>query len=133
MQTQEVVQSLKDSEIEATWTSVIDDWESATELQKTQLMNWAREMRDHFIAQILDVEDDEEIPYSVAIRYIEFQCSWFALNTQMNYQLGTKGECDYELQVRGTVLSTLIAAVEAFVQDDDKARINALLVQPITG
>jgi hypothetical protein len=97
----------------------------------TRTVDWVLQTRDELIALLTEIDDEEQIPQSLAIYYIELKSRWIALNTKVNFQMFRLGSCEVESAIRGTAISMLLAEVESMLEQSDIQQITDFLAQPL--
>ncbi|MFN3200761.1 MAG: hypothetical protein ACE366_20350 [Bradymonadia bacterium] len=132
MSTHKVIAAIKAESLEQVWHETLDHWEDAEAQDRQRVYAWASGLRDQFVDHLIEVDDDEELIFAIALRYIELRCHWQMLNTQLNYQMFRRGECSPELQMRSSTLSQLIERISPFITDEDTARIGEFLLAPVS-
>ena len=132
MEIQRIEDMLGNATLEHNWKESLATWNAAPEQQVTGVLAWVSGLRDHFLQVVREVEDPDEIDYTLAIRYIELKSHWIMLNTLMAYQNFRFGEADIETAHRASVLSYLLEATEPLLNQADISQITAFLVEPIS-
>jgi len=124
-------QTLRSHDLDSEWSSVVGSWDSGSTAQKERVIGWIRELRDELLDLADHVQDDLEIEFSVAVRYIELKSHWMMLNTRIQYELFRRGEASEENMYKASVCSMLIAALEDLLTDEDRRRIAEFLAEPL--
>ncbi len=126
-----IVTHLQDEDFKEDIINLIQTCASATEAEKkTLLVDFEKDIQSH-LDQLDDIKDIEEIPVTLALKYIETKCRWINLNTQINYRLMRTG-VPMELEMyRASILSHLLLRMEALLPPQDLQTICDFLSQPV--
>ncbi|MEM1125586.1 MAG: hypothetical protein AAGI71_02965 [Bacteroidota bacterium] len=127
---QQLEDALVNGDLDDRWTSSLETWDT-TPVERAQALALVAQLRDQFIEAARDIEDEDELPTTAALEYIQLKSRWYRLNTQMNYQLFKQGEASPDVQYQGTLVSQLLAEIEPFIDPQDVSRITQFLTDPI--
>jgi hypothetical protein len=83
--------------------------------------------RTTFLKGMDDIEDEEDMAYYVAIKYVEVKAHWIQMNLRLNYQAVLKGSADQYMLVEAALLSHFLSLVEPHVDHKQLSLINDLL------
>jgi len=95
------------------------------------VLRWVRKHRDEMLEAAATIDDALELEETLAIRYIKYKSTWIMLNTRLQYQVarhGTPNQCDF---YRASLITSLIAALEAILPTHDVKQIETFLAQPL--
>lgn len=132
MDIRRVEAALLDPKLEASWEECLANWEDGTPEQIEAARTWIQQYRDQFLTLARDIVDDSEmLATMIAIRYIEHKAQWTFFNNVINYGLMARGECNFEIIYRSTLISSLIEALEPLLKYQDFENITSFLAEPI--
>jgi len=133
MELQKIVGHLTDTGFRNDISDLILGCSMATDSQREQMLSEFDKEISSYLQQLEDIKDVEEIPVSLALKYIETKCRWINLNTQINYRLMRTGE-PMELEMyQASVLSHILMHLEHLLPADDLQAICEFLTQPVKG
>ena len=122
---------LSSPELEAKWTEAIGGW-GCDEATANETLAWLRSERDSILELETAALDPADFETCVMVRFIELRSQWIRYNSLMNYHVLRTGEYPVEMMYRGSLISTLIEAIEPFINRDDLAKACEFLSQPVS-
>jgi len=131
MTVQDIENALLAANFEENIPAHLSNWDGADPALVQDVTSWVCGLRDDFFGLVRDIADEEQISASMAIYYIEIKSHWIALNTRMNYQMVGTGAADVSVVLRGSGISTFLAALEPLIAQEDVEAITEFLSEPI--
>ena len=118
-------------ELSQMWAESCEQIEGVSKDAQERCVQEISERRDEFLKVAEEVDDDEELEVTAALKYIELKSHWIMLNTLLNYQVFRKGESNPEQMLRASLASRLMLTVEALIGGQDLSKITKFLAEPI--
>jgi uncharacterized protein related to proFAR isomerase len=131
MTAQKIAEAVEAKHLESAWHEALDGWESGSEATKQQILNELQRLKTEFLEHVVDVDDEQELTVSVALKYIELKSQWQMLNTQINYRVFRGVEVDEAMLYKATLLSTVVEMIGSFLTDEDLQKIMEFLLNPV--
>jgi hypothetical protein len=115
--------------MEAAWDAVLADWQGATPEEVAEVRTYVAREYDDLQQTLLDVDDATERATLLTHYYIRAKMEWLITNTQIGYQMAA-GRHNEKLFFQNSLLSTLIEAIEPFMEPTVAPRLEAFLSDP---
>jgi hypothetical protein len=128
---QEIEQALTSESLENTWRETLEAWSGEPEVAE-QLRRWIEKERDEMLELVRSALDPVDLETSMMVRYIEMRSQWIRHNALSNYQLLRTGEPPIEVMFRGSLITSLIIAIEPFIDQEDLQKATEFLSQPLS-
>jgi hypothetical protein len=119
---------LNGPELNDTWKGCLDSYEQISSKEKLTCLAAVIEFRDHLLDVVADVTDPEERESCLALFYLLVKADWMLLNTQYTYQINAN-KTNHKTIVSASLYSAFLGALEPYVRQVDRTRIEALLAQ----
>lgn len=125
---QQLIDRLSDPALEERWREYVAPFELPEE-DKIELRQWIGGKRNGFRELLEVIEDEDTLVRNLAMKYIELKSEWIMLNTQIQFELFTTGMPNHKIELRASLITTLIEAVENFISEEQKDRIEEFLAE----
>jgi hypothetical protein len=122
---------LTSEELTAEWEESVDSMIQDSD-RKSQLLDWIRGFSNEFLEILDEIDDPEDQTKQLATQYIRLECNWKLLNTRMQYQAINNGKPDPAIAVKGSLVSTLIATLEDYLDQRIVESIDSVLSEPMS-
>lgn len=129
MNQRELRRALSPGKMESAWDEILSSWSAGGPEEMAEVRTFVAREYENLQQALMDVDDAAERASLLTHYFVRLKAQWMTLNTQIGYQM-VAGRHNEKLFYQNSLLSTLIGAIEPFVEPAIAGRLGAILSDP---
>jgi len=130
---QDQIESTLCDDLDEEWDALLDQWEEASDAERTAVRNEVRGMRDFILDGIAITDSVESLRQALALQYLGVKCHWMTVNLQIQRTACEDDRPEECLLYEASAISLLVQRVESLLSHDQVERVATRLAGPIGG